>query len=190
MKTVPSPTTTHPPFALRGSLALVSGGLGYPSPDTAAGPDLSGPGARAAFGVEFGTGGFGGFAEAGWLGLTNLGDTSDSPASAHGALLAAGGQLRIGPVTVEAGPAWEVSAVHAEHVDCPTTGCGGESDTGTATADGLLFSGGAVLAVDIRLGGPDSALALELEGGALSDLTRPTYWGGIGVRIGKRWVAR
>lgn len=185
----PTPATTHPRIALRGSFALVSGGLGYATPDTSAGPDLSGPGARAAVGLELGTGVFGAFAEAGWLGLTNLGDTSGSPASSHGALLAAGGQLRIGTVTVEAGPAWEVSAVHAENVDCPTTGCGGEASSGTATADGLLFSGGAVLAVDVRLGGPESMFALELEGGALSDLTRPTYWGGLGVRVGNRWAA-
>ncbi|GDX83677.1 hypothetical protein LBMAG42_54880 [Deltaproteobacteria bacterium] len=110
-----------------------------------------------------------GFTEAGWLGLTNIGDPAGAPASAHGALLAAGGQLRIGPVTVEAGSAWDISAVQAENVDCPTTRCGGES--GTATDDRLLFSGGAV---DVRLGGPASALAVELEGGGLSGLTRPT----------------
>lgn len=183
----PLPLAAHRPFSVRGSLDIVGGGLGTPETTLENPPGFGGPGARVGVGVELGTGRFGGFAEVAWLGVFAPEAGSGTNGSANGAVASLGPQLRIGTFTLEAGPAWSLSAVHLEGVDCGTDGCGGEATTGVGSADGLVMAGGGVVGVDMRLGGPDSMLAVAVSGGAVTDLTRASYWGGVGLRFGKRW---
>ncbi len=179
----PLPLVAHRPFAVRASVDIVGSGLGAPT--TEAVPGFAGPGGRVAVGAELGAGRVGGFAEAGWLGTFGV---AEPAASAQSVTVSGGAQLRIGAATLEAGPLWLVSFVHAEGLDCATTGCGGEASDGVGAADGVLLSGGGVLAVDVRLGGASSLLAFEAQVGAVTDFERPTWWGGLGVRLGKRWA--
>ena len=183
----PLPLAAHRAFAVRGSLDVVGGGLGTPETTLENPPGFGGPGARIGVGVELGAGRFGGFAEVAWLGVFAPEAGSGANGSANGAVASIGPQLRIGTFTIEAGPAWSLSAVHLEGVDCGGDGCGGEATTGVGSAEGVVMAGGGVIGVDARLGGPDSMLAVAVGGGAVTDLTRASYWGGVGLRFGKRW---
>ncbi len=183
----PLPLAIHRAFAVRGSLDIVGGGLGTPETTLENPPGFGGPGARLGVGVELGAGRFGGFAEVAWLGVFAPAAESGASGSANGAVASIGPQLRLGTFTLEAGPAWSLSAVHLEGVDCGGDGCGGEATTGVGSAEGVVMAGGGVIGVDARLGGPDSMLAVAVGGGAVTDLTRASYWGGVGLRFGKRW---
>ncbi|GDX83876.1 hypothetical protein LBMAG42_56870 [Deltaproteobacteria bacterium] len=179
------PLLLRRPVAFRAAFAAVGGGLGdsaAPNP-----PGFTGPGGRAAAGLELGAGRLGVFAELGWLGLFSPTDDTGFGGRSNGAVLSAGAQLRFGTVTVEGGPAWSISAVHVEGVECAIEGCDGEASSGSGTADGIRSAGGGVVGADVRLGGPDSMCGLELVGGGATDLTRVSYWGGLGIRLGNRW---
>lgn len=190
-----SPVPSRPPVAhrrlvsVRGSLDLMGGAYGSSELSPSSPPGFAGPAGRVAIGVEVGAGRLGGFAEAGWLGLVALPTASGSSGGAHSLVVAAGPQLRFGAVTLEAGPTWTLGAVHLDGLDCSAADCGEAASTGTGSVDGLVLAGGGVLTGDVRLGGPDSLLAIELTGSAVTDLARTAYWGGAGLRLGKRWVA-